>query len=621
VEPAPPGAYGQRTRSADEAVATYDRAVAASGLREAGLFYNPNTGEFAVQVGTDVDVHAPSGEGWHALVHFHPNPENVIIRRLPAPADVMGALQAAARTGRHVEFVQSQRPDGSTGVVRVEVTLSPRRILVEMPAEPGEAARRIEVSSVEDYVREYGAETTHLDPASPLYQWVRADLDRYHAARRAGEAHGGETGRTATGTALERPGAPGAPPPQPAPHERFAAGRPDVAARFAEADLRHGEAQAEGPPPSQRFNEAIRALERSGLGEPGRALIEQMFRPATGENVLSATRFRRALGAIDQLSELVAQRRDLLTERGRERMYESLAGIARDVSTAYERGETLEGQPLRGADPRVLDEAMRAMRQAFRDYESRRTEDPIERLMSLLELQRVVAARTGELLRVYEGRFTSATTSGAIAPSPLVSGLQERPIDVRGSGRVNEPLARDLPSVGLEQYALTPRDLAELSTVPPGLGRQLAELLSGYHRAHLIGPGFGGELFEGLMLAPEVVNLEAQNKGVEKFIRNMAATGTDVHVEAHASGRQLLVPLADGTVEAVDVLTRVEYDITLEHPERGSAKHRVVIEVGDPPNGTAEVVESTIPPDVEGGDVLRRLMRGSQAPAGASGGR
>ena len=612
-EPAQPGAYGARTRSAEEAVGTYDRAVAASGLREAGLFYNPNTGEFAVQVGTDVDVHAPAGDGWHALVHFHPNPENVIIRRLPSPADIMGALRAAARTGRHVEFVQSQRPDGSTGITRVEVTLNPRRIVVEMPAEPGEVARRFDVSTVDEYARAYGEETTHLDPASPLYQWVRADLDRYHAARRAGEAHGGEEGRTAAGTATERPGTPAAAPPQPAPHERLAAGRPDVAARIAEADVRHAETGAEGPPPSQRLDEAIRELERSGLGEPGRALIEQRFRPATGSDVLSATRFHEALGMLEQVSQLVRERPDLLTSEGLQRMHDSVQGLARDVFAAYEAERTLEGRPLRAADRRVLAEARDNVVRALADYESRATTDPIERLMSLLELRRVVVERAAETLRVYEGRFTSTTVPpGPVGPSGLVRGVQERQIEARGAGRIGEPLARDLPGVGLEKYALTPRDLAELPTIPPGLGRLLANLLRGYHRAHLIGPGFGGELFEGLMLAPEVVNLEAQNKGVEKFIRDLAAAGADVHVDAHATGRQLLVPLEGGGIEPVEILTRVEYTIKVDHPERGSAEHRVVIEVGDPPNGTV-VVESTIPPDLEAGAVLRQFARGSPA--------
>ena len=76
------------------------------------FFFNPNTGEFQVTVGTENSVRGPRGDGWQALVHLHPNPENVITFRLPAPADVWGAIKAALRTGSHTEFVQSTRPDG-----------------------------------------------------------------------------------------------------------------------------------------------------------------------------------------------------------------------------------------------------------------------------------------------------------------------------------------------------------------------------------------------------------------------------------------------------------------------------------------------------------------------------
>jgi hypothetical protein len=47
-----------------------------------------------------------------------------------------------------------------------------------------------------------------------------------------------------------------------------------------------------------------------------------------------------------------------------------------------------------------------------------------------------------------------------------------------------------------------PRKLADLPTRASGLGRRLVRLLANWHRAHLIGPGFGTELFTGMMLAP-----------------------------------------------------------------------------------------------------------------------
>ena len=173
-------AVAARPRSAEEALALYNRVVHGSGGNEVGLFYNPNTGEFAVRVGSEFSVSPPAGEGWQAIIHLHPNPENVIIRRMPAPADVLGAVHAAMRTGSHTEFVQFVRPDGTTGVSRVEVTAHPLRIVVELPAEPasrghpGEPARRVDVTSVEAYAQKYGGDTTGLDPSSALYRWIQA---------------------------------------------------------------------------------------------------------------------------------------------------------------------------------------------------------------------------------------------------------------------------------------------------------------------------------------------------------------------------------------------------------------------------------------------------------------
>jgi hypothetical protein len=189
------GAYGGRTKSADEALATYDKAVAEAGGREVGLYFNMNTGEFQVQVGTEHEVYGPQGDGWQTLVHLHPNPENVTTFRLPAPADIAGAIRSAVRTGSHTEFVQSLMPDGSSGLTKVTVTFGePPRIVVEMPASAGLPARRIEVSSAEDYAKEYGSEETYLDPSSPQYQWVIRDLDDYYAGREDGS-------NTARGTA------------------------------------------------------------------------------------------------------------------------------------------------------------------------------------------------------------------------------------------------------------------------------------------------------------------------------------------------------------------------------------------------------------------------------------
>jgi hypothetical protein len=197
--PQPPrGEYG-RTASAADAVALYDRGVAAvRGQREVGLFFNSNTGEFSVMIGSEHQVSGPHGPGWQALIHLHPNPENVITIRLPAPADVQGTMRSSFHEGsggRHVEYVQSTLPDGTTMMTKVTVTREPFSILVEMPAHHGEPPRRIEANSLEDYAQQYGKDATFLDPMSDAYKWVMRDLDDYHAGRE------GDEGPTARGTA------------------------------------------------------------------------------------------------------------------------------------------------------------------------------------------------------------------------------------------------------------------------------------------------------------------------------------------------------------------------------------------------------------------------------------
>jgi hypothetical protein len=122
---------------------------------------------------------------------------------MPAPADVMGAVRAAMRTGSHTEFVQFVRPDGTVGNSRVQVSTHPPRIVVELPGEPasrgrvGEPPRTIDVTTPEAYARQYGGDTSHLDPNSALYRWIMRDIDAFYAARRSGQAHGAGEGRTA----------------------------------------------------------------------------------------------------------------------------------------------------------------------------------------------------------------------------------------------------------------------------------------------------------------------------------------------------------------------------------------------------------------------------------------
>lgn len=611
-----------RPTSAETAVALYDRAVAHSAGNEVGLFYNPRTGEFAVMLGSEMSVGAPGGEGWQALIHLHPNPENVIVHRMPAPRDVEEAVLSLGGSDRHVEYVEFQRPDGTTGVSRLEITRNPPKIVVELPAEPssggkpGEAGRRIEATSSLDYARQYGQEATHLAPGSKLYKWIISDLDAFYARFRAERPVGPRGERTAVGTAeppAPAPAGPGAEPPTAgAFREELGGRRPDVAARFAEADaaFEHSENPEGSQPLGATFDAALATLEAHGMGPEGYAAVERQLRPS-GDEGISAGRLRRTVEAVQRLADIVTLRPELLTETGQVRYRAEVRDIAQKVDSAYRNGRTLEGTRLSTPRSPELAEAMTGMHRAIDGEATSPTRDNVARLMELMAMRDQVA-RAAEVLRSYGPKFTASehvAPGRTPAQESLILGVGERAFTVDASGTLGEPLARDLPGLGLEEYMLAPRKLADLPTRTRGLGGRLAELLRGWHRAHLIGPGFGTELFTGMMLAPEEVNLHAQNEGVEAFIRAAAADPnfSDVSVRATAHGRRLEVPLTKGRAEHVDILRRVDYtiDITVKGHEGQEAvrTHRVVIDVGDPPSGAIRVY-SDLPAGVPGADVL-----------------
>jgi Bacterial toxin 4 len=386
--------------------------------------------------------------------------------------------------------------------------------------------------------------------------------------------------------------------------DQLAAARPDIRARFEAADRAFSKSKAADQQgatlPSGRFDDAIATLDRAGMGEAGRAIVESMLKPGQGEKVLSQSRLNKAIAQLERVAELVTQRPDLVTAAGQAQQYGNVYEFRSQVEAAFRRGQTLEGNRIANPKSRDLAAVMRRMNEAFLDFRQARHSDPVQSLFELLRLQGEVA-RAAEVLRSNDATFSSKVSQGDARASSLVrrKGVQEREIVARASGRITEPLARDLPGMGLERYALRPEDLGSLPTKAKGLGEDLAALLADYHRAHLVGPGFGGELYEGMMLAPRSVNLELQNKGVETFIRTSRSAGLDVTLEVRAVGRRLEIPLEDGSIETIDILREVHYTIR----GVGDTTYRVSIEITNPPGGAGKVM-STIPENAPGGDVL-----------------
>jgi hypothetical protein len=222
--------------------------------------------------------------------------------------------------------------------------------------------------------------------------------------------------------------------------------------------------------------------------------------------------------------------------------------------------------------------ANESLRRAASDFDALSTGDVVPGR----PLPQGVTARTGPNAEVAARgdavRANLAANPGLVqAPRPqLLQELHLSDLDVIAEGGLREPVGRE----GLERTLLTPDQIRTRRTVPRGLAARLASLVEGWQRAHLIGPGFGSELIEGIMLAPEGINQLVQNRGLEKILRDAHALGADVQVSARARGRRLVLPLANGATEIVDILDSVHYEI----PRQG--RPPVVFDITVNPDGS-----------------------------------
>lgn len=108
----------------------------------------------------------------------------------------------------------------------------------------------------------------------------------------------------------------------------------------------------------------------------------------------------------------------------------------------------------------------------------------------------------------------------ALGPLPAASAvdvftaLEVSQPEFLAEGALRESLSRgEVPGVGLEGCTLGGSGIRGLGTDPHGLAARLADLVAGWQRAHLVGPGFGPEEFLGLLLAPEGVSSRRSGGG------------------------------------------------------------------------------------------------------------
>jgi hypothetical protein len=408
---------------------------------------------------------------------------------------------------------------------------------------------------------------------------------------------------------MDRPVEPGTgavEPAGPRASETMAEGREDVGQRFSDVDadfdkevkkaIAEGKEPPSGPKPSERFDAAMAKLQAAGMGEGAKGRIEGMLAPGKGQDELSKGRLKRAINTVEHTAQLIETNPELLTPGGQAQMLENVRDFRREIEAAVARGESLNGFELKES-PQIRD-ALERMDAAFRRFETGATGDPMADLMRLVDLQATVG-REMNAIRNQAKVFELTVQHGPATPSADFPGAREAPITVEARGPVTESLDRGLPGGSKERQVLLPEDIRKLKTVPPELAEQLARQLEDHHRAHLIGPGFGSELRQGIMLAPEKVNLDLQNKGVETFIRSFPNNGLDVNVTATASGRRVQIPLEGGGSRSVDILGTVTYKI--EVPGRGTFDVEITIV-----NGEGVVTRNTIPPGSPGYDEIAR---------------
>jgi hypothetical protein len=419
-----------------------------------------------------------------------------------------------------------------------------------------------------------------------------------------------------------RSGRPVAEPLPATPSEAISQGRPDIARRFRSADKRaHAASEV---PTSHAFDAAITFLAEHGLSDEGlRTMATRLFAPGRGQRALSGRRFERAMDSLTVLVERIRNNPEMLSPHYPTKRAASLAETASMIvdEAAHQRGA------------HTVQPTLEAMTAAVSSHRNRPAINPVVRLLDLMELEGMIA-RASETVRSLRKRFdvvsSVLTVEGGVPAlaaqgndaaahrlAKIAESFQTPPgrrppeerllgllrlgaVDVLAHGMPGEPLARSLPGMGLEKYVLGARHLADLETAPPRLARWLGQMFADFERAHLVGPGFGDELFAGLALAPREFNQHAQNKGVEKMIRAMVAQGLEPEVRVALHAERLAIPMRDGTFEFIDVVRKIEYTITAKSGVSGV----VAFDVSGPPNPGWKVTRNDFPEGVPGGDVL-----------------
>lgn len=203
----PQGVFVRALGDSRVAYRAYLEALARSGGREVGIFYNPSTGEYAVMVGDFDSVGPPSRAGWYSPLHFHHTNDvfEPLTYRLPSPPDVQLLYNTWFRSHRSGNlaglraFIEFDIPGVGRGRTEYEIIPgSPGadpsiRVRIHKPdAAPETLPDFANPSQFADYWRTRsrfeGSPAAHEATPLPLFKQLERGFDRTQApASRSGE--------------------------------------------------------------------------------------------------------------------------------------------------------------------------------------------------------------------------------------------------------------------------------------------------------------------------------------------------------------------------------------------------------------------------------------------------
>jgi hypothetical protein len=193
--------YARGVRDPAEAYALYNRALGEAGAQEVAIFRSERDGTYVVRVGDHGSVRAPAGEGWTAVVHFHPNRTAAERFFLPAPADFQDVAARRGDGGRTVrEFIEFHVPGAGRGRAEYGADPSgdrPFYVTTRLPDGTTHTARFRDVDEFRGYWESHHVAAA---PGSELHAALTADVDAYLAGRRREPADGERTMAGSGGT-------------------------------------------------------------------------------------------------------------------------------------------------------------------------------------------------------------------------------------------------------------------------------------------------------------------------------------------------------------------------------------------------------------------------------------